>query len=172
MQFEQELAKGDKERARLLVHTLKGLAGTLGAQTLYKETMALEKAVKENHDSYRHHLDAVGHLLQTGFEEMNTAMPDRNGEKLSGKQIETAVDHNGLTAALKKLLLLLRNGDFESEDLFFSLAGQLSAVVPEKASLLEQQVSSLAFKEAAVEVEKLIYILGTPEKKHKQNFDD
>ncbi len=44
--FLAALSGGDLEEAAKLVHTLKGLAGTIGAQSLFSKTIELEKAIK------------------------------------------------------------------------------------------------------------------------------
>lgn len=156
-QFEQALAGGETEQARILVHTLKGLAGTLGAQKLQKEAMALEKTVKENDDSYQVHLDAVRQLLHQGVMEMTGAMPDAVPEKPSVKAPpDSAPDPETVLDNLKKLLSLLRKGLFESEDLFLSIAGWLALIYPQKTTCLEQLVTALEFKKAADIVEELV----------------
>jgi HPt (histidine-containing phosphotransfer) domain-containing protein len=46
--FREALAAGDRATAERLVHTLKGIAGTLGAETLQDSADILEKCVKNN----------------------------------------------------------------------------------------------------------------------------
>ncbi len=44
------LAQGDRSVAQRVAHTLKGLSSTLGAQTLHRDALALELAVRQSLD--------------------------------------------------------------------------------------------------------------------------
>ena len=66
-QLEQLMAEGQTAEARRLVHTVKGLAGTLGFSRLYCAAAELEKAILESSNSLDHRLAFYNLRLKESF---------------------------------------------------------------------------------------------------------
>lgn len=68
----QHLANGEDDKARRLAHSLKGSAGTLGAQHVHENCAALEESIRRKDDMDV--IDAQLDELATAFKAMASAI--------------------------------------------------------------------------------------------------
>ena len=159
--FREALRAGEQDTATRHAHTLKGLAGTIGAKKLQEaarhlEAQSLAKAHPgELESSLRHVLEALGIVLD-GLASLAIgpeARANPSGD-LSGPL---------LRAQLEQLSQLLEEGDGEALTLLESLAESLSG--EQRKSLLgslESLVAAFDFDAAAREVQAVLSRLPTP----------
>ena len=159
--FREALRAGEQDTATRQAHTLKGVAGTIGAKKLQEaarqlEAQSLAKAHPgELESSLRHVLETLGIVLD-GLASLNTGPEARtNGcGDLSGSL---------LRAQLEQLSQLLEEGDGEALTLLESLAESLSG--EQRKSLLgslESLVAAFDFDAAAREVQTVLSRLPNP----------
>ena len=159
--FREALRAGEQDTATRHAHTLKGLAGTIGAKKLQEAARHLEaQSLAKSHpgeleSSLRHVLEALGIVLD-GLASLAIGPEARANPfgDLSGPL---------LRAQLEQLSQLLEEGDGEALTLLESLAESLSG--EQRKSLLgslESLVAAFDFDAAAREVQAVLSRLPTP----------
>ncbi len=69
-QIRAKMDRGDRDEARRLAHTFKGVSGTIGAEELHKRSFELESALKENH------MERIPELMASFSEEVDRVMAE------------------------------------------------------------------------------------------------
>ncbi len=106
--FRKALEEGEEEKARLLIHTLKGLLGTLGARALQETAGIIEALLGEGpEEQVRNRIPAFRNSFRILLEEL-----DRGG---SGSGRST-----GEKGSLKELEALLQSNDGDAREYFLS----------------------------------------------------
>ena len=158
--FREALRAGEQDTATRQAHTLKGVAGTIGAKKLQEaarqlEAQSLAKAHPgELESSLRHVLEALGIVLD-GLASLNTGPEARAN---ASDDLSSPL----LRAQLEQLRQLLEEGDGEALTLLESLAESLSG--EQRKSLLgslESLVADFDFDGAAREVQAVLNRLPT-----------
>ena len=137
-----------------LVHTVKGLAGTIGNEDLVKETVELEKLCKQFEGKNFNPQDPalqkllaaftsscvdVSHKLALTLVQAETSEPEHGFEFQNRKQVLDEL------ADLKELLLA---DDAAASDVFYRTAGLFKKVNPEAYANLAGHIESFEFEEA------------------------
>jgi two-component system sensor histidine kinase/response regulator len=111
---------GDRDGARRIAHTLKGVAATLGAGRLRLAAAALEELLRHPAPVPEHHLDGLGDVLdrtieaiQLGFPAEATVLREVQGIALG--QIEAA-------QAIDRLEWLLQRDDMKATEVWEELS--------------------------------------------------
>jgi HPt (histidine-containing phosphotransfer) domain-containing protein len=132
------LDKGDTEVAARLAHTVKGVAGNLGANDLFSIAAALEKATKKGEteslgsliENFRSHLDVVMDSIQT----LKEGEPE-------GKEKEEPIDVNIVKPLLKEITELLESDLMEAVNRLEALRKHLEySEVHEQFKRLEKRM--------------------------------
>ena len=146
-QLDEALAQADGSKAERLVHTLKGVAGNIGAEQLALQASELEMAMRSNNAANDIAIklqrvratvaDLVTHLSQQLPAESSagTAAPDFN---------ESAV-----RAAFIELLHWLQQDDARAASCFAKHRAVLSSALPNQIRSIEQAVNDYDFQTAA-----------------------
>ena len=154
--------------ARRMVHTLKGIAATLGATALSRSAAELEQVLRE-HDTpsaqdaqatatalaaVQHHLQGLRHDLAAFFAAFAVDVP-------VVQRAATAAEQAILLQGLQQLAPLLLAADLGAIDVGAALRQQL-AQSPWKGALdaLQTQIDTMAFAAASVQVSDLLRQLG------------
>lgn len=160
------------DTAQHLAHTLKGVAGTIGATFIQQRAASIEAALREG----RHEaLQALGRELQQAFEPVRTGLqnwleqarldgtassanrPNGTADPLS--QVgEPAATPKAVHTLIRELELRLRNMDLEAADLMPELVRHLSAFSPKHRTLAEtlhQHARNLDFEQALDSLKQL-----------------
>jgi PAS domain S-box-containing protein len=142
---------GDAERQ---VHTLKGVAGNIGATALYEAARELDDALR------RSALDEVGklllrieselHLVMDGLEPLAKEAAQARAAK-TGPAAEggASVDRPALEAGLRALAELVRKNDPEAETALEPVRDALSGSRSREAERIAQALDMFDFREAA-----------------------
>jgi len=139
------LATPDKKSAARLVHTLKGVAGNIGAVSLQNAAIQQEKQLAES--DYPKILDSFKTACVTVFDNLSSLAfkpVEQNSDEAASST--TAIDISESLGSLKKCL---DEGDGNSLNLVKLIKGVLTSV-EDKATFtdIEQQVSAYDFEEA------------------------
>ncbi len=150
--------------ARRLVHTIKGLAGTIGAAALRESAGAFEKHFSEGNPQENRHvvvplvaeLTSLLAVLQRAFPEAGSCLPEAETETSSPPTPE-------LRDGLKRLVTLLRDDDAEASSLFPSLEAGLRGIDREAALAAAKAISDFDFGTALSRLEPLLQTLEKQE---------
>ena len=152
-----DLAAGRKDDATLLVHSIRGSAGTLGATTLQKLTESLENALR-NDDT-----DTAQNLF-SAFEQEMAGLCAELREFLSGTKIHAPDHRSGESTVsspatartlLKRLSRLLVAGDSDAEEAVVALRSALGDPAD------NHQLDDMETYILDVEFEKALSIVGS-----------
>ncbi|GAB6096116.1 hypothetical protein JCM14469_23690 [Desulfatiferula olefinivorans] len=164
------LDDGDTDRARALCHSLKGVAGNLGAVDLSAAADRLGRAIRENRaERWEHLLEEAGRLLDrvTGLFQDFHDEPVRGGARSAGPDHKDSV---GLAGALEDMRALIEAKNYRAAKqmaVLYDLAGTART----KAALddLERCIRSFDFNGARAVVDTLLNDQPTTnEDKHDQ----
>jgi PAS domain S-box-containing protein len=137
------LAGGDREQARIVTHTLKGVAGNIGARQLQQCAARLEAAIKEGQEktTLTVLLGDVERLLMALLQELAQALPSK-------AETYSEVDWPLLRQLLRDLEEPLRMADLEAYRRGLEHSGNLRAALGPLGDRLVGQIESFAFPEA------------------------
>ncbi len=144
----EAIASEDYALAERLVHTVKGIASTLGAKSLEESAAVLEKQVRENS------IDDLNTLAFTNdFEKiMSTLQPllkQISDDKSNEKSSEKTIDYENIKVILDNIKEALEELSTDSEDLAEALKVELSGSEFENlARKLLLQTADFEFEEA------------------------
>ncbi|PJE79395.1 Signal transduction histidine-protein kinase BarA [invertebrate metagenome] len=145
--------KQDMKHAQLIVHSLKGAAGSLGAEQLYEVAGQVEQALNDQglpDESLIHHLEAVFAEVMTGLEKM---VVEDNPTGFTG---EGQIEIERLDYLVSAISTQLKEGDPDAVDLLPELLHGLSdSVDQDSLQLLYKRISTYDFEEAAQLLDKI-----------------
>ncbi|MCK4839425.1 MAG: response regulator, partial [Desulfobulbaceae bacterium] len=154
VKIKKALAGDDHPEVIFICHTIKGLAGNLGATAFKEAASRLEQAIVANDDS------SLDELLNDFDEQMQRVMasikglPEAGDDKL--RQPEPLVDFGLIKLKLLHLDELLQNDDFQVVSFFGELKPSLQALdLDPELTRLERHIEEFAFKEARQELTAL-----------------
>jgi CheY-like chemotaxis protein len=160
-QLRNHLAAGDAPLAARELHTLKGLAATVGARHLAQVAAQLEKKVKQGvaqpeHDdlvrSLRSAIDALAVTLAPVL-----AIYRQDQPKATGPTAELApAEHVQLKQDLEALMRLLNNSDMVAMEVFAMLEQTYGAHLGDALEPLRLAMNDLDFATAAVQCQSLL----------------
>jgi len=145
-------------QAAAQTHTLKGLAGTLGAPGWQEALRSAEKAfagASMDADEARRLLDAIGEraaIIQAGAPALIAALAPGPAEPVA----DATLDPLQVRRALEDLLGLLRASDMSAVDHYEAMQAGLQAWPAEPVAALDEAMSALDFEDAIVRCEALL----------------
>jgi len=146
------LKEGDVNEARNIVHTLKGVVGTMGLTRLQENVNKLwdELHSEENKENYSGFVDAVS-AEQKNFHEALDHLAAQ-------KKVDVVIDSNPEEAEkiLHRLKVLLETGDATVNDLLIESHGLLQHTFGKKIDILEHQIEAYNYIEALKALESII----------------
>ncbi len=148
MKIKEALAMNDIELASRLAHTQKGIAGNIGAESLYQITMKLELAIeKADQEALNTLLPQMKDMLQKITQGVQDTYLQQDHKEKQTKQDEPPMDHPALQVALTTLRDFLTEDDPEAIDFFMEKKDQLSQLMPSKTILkLEESLQKFEFE--------------------------
>jgi HPt (histidine-containing phosphotransfer) domain-containing protein len=140
------LKQGQAEVAQRLAHTIKGLAGTIGAEALGLRAAELETALKEESNSlYAERIEALQLAMHPVLQGLSVLSTDREGSAEADENIEPAE----IASMLDELEELIEEMDPDSEQKAEALQRKLGSSGDRKlAAQLVRQVSAFEFDDA------------------------
>ena len=157
------LEAGDMASAEREAHTLKGLAGSLGADALQSAAAELEHNCKPgaNPDVYKAGLANVQSALRHALESIDQYLAPAQQTQPAPQAGPRTVDRAALAEKLAALMALLEDNDSRAASVFAALQQDLQVVAPDVADMLRRAIDSFDFSEAlalaAVAYESLIH---------------
>jgi len=157
--------KDDQETATRLVHTVKGLAGNLGAQDLHRTAVNLEAALRnEPTKNIVEKLNAFSETLDLVLDSVaviELGKPDAAAAKLSVEQVSDSIDCDRIFVFLNDLRQFLEKNDFRAASSFEILKGALPAgMAGDELTDLERHIEGYAFEEALETLSMVVQTLN------------
>jgi len=146
-EIEQAILKQDWMLAERLAHTVKGVAGNLGVETVQQSASALESALRVRSTT------EILQPLQKDFSIVLSAFLDRLRSALPvaheahGKE-PTVVDASRFKTMLEQMTTHLNNFDPAASELLDNNKGLFRAILQASYDTFEEQVSGFAFADA------------------------
>ena len=155
-QFRAKLKEADHETSTRLAHTLKGVAGNIGARELQAAAKRLEAACAEHRssDDINRLLDNVTEVLQTVLEGLKGLDKVDNTEATANTN--SPVNTAQVATQVKELASLIADDDTAANDLLDQLDAQLQSPETKKAlRQLQKLIGEYDFESAQDVVSEL-----------------
>jgi len=138
------LQSGEVDTAVRLAHTVKGVSGNLGGESLYRAAAELEKAIKEGKESLEHPMTVFGSQLKVimdGIKVFEESLVDK--EALEKPMEKVLVDKEVVKLLLQEMAQLLESDLTEAMNRLEALKQHLAnSSLYEEFKRLEKQVES------------------------------
>lgn len=156
----------DMETAILLVHTLKGISGTIGAEALQKAALDFETAIREQDRAIWDDLFAtLDHSLSTvlsAIESLENQLADASDEASKTDYSDAPPDMKQISMRLEELKTLLENDDGRAPACMDTIRELLRGSNRQvELDQLEQFVGNYEFEEALEVLDKISNNLST-----------
>ena len=153
----QALAEDDHERAGRILHTLKGLAATVGATSLSAVAQRLESEIKAVHQSVAPSdmsakLQLAVDATAASLKSLLLKYRDVATEKHENEALNTppeVLDPIEIKRELQVLASLLRNSDLAAMEYFSRVRGHLTSLLGQDMDTLSKAIESLDFSTAS-----------------------
>jgi len=135
-QIEQALADNDRDTAERLAHSLKGIAGNIGAFGLHQLAGQLETAIREGQPQAEidNGLRALKMLLETVIAQLELKLPQERSES------SAAVDRDLIAEISSKLAALLAADNAAANELMEEYTDQIKAAFPDQFASLNEAI--------------------------------
>ncbi|MFH1660597.1 MAG: PAS domain-containing protein [Pseudomonadota bacterium] len=143
VRIRNNLAASNRDEARRLAHSLKGVSATLGAVLINKTSVALETAIKEGRDA-----TAIEPLIEAA-EQAYSSLRDQLATVAQPQHIgEDAGDAAATSALLERLRRELQQGEMSAQDLVRHQTTTLKNILGNKFRAFDDFVSVFDFEGA------------------------
>ncbi len=151
--YSKALEQSDRELALRLAHSLKGVAGNIGATEIYNAAGRLEAATQNNADDCESILSEVAEHLESVITQLKKITPPKHQLSADG----AALDRSKITADLKKLEALLEDDDTDATEVFDELSSSTGELLDSKLmKKLSDEIGSYDFT-AALDTFNLLF---------------
>jgi two-component system sensor histidine kinase/response regulator len=160
--IKEAIGSADIETAKREAHTLKGLAGSVGATALAECASTVESQLKTKETAG---LDQALASLEKSLSDLVASLPESALEAGSNRAPQTtakrSLDPAALGAALSDLAKLIARDDTRAAKAFEAISGDLRAVGQgERSKQLQNLLARYDFESAAAVLEKVTQELG------------
>jgi len=155
-QIKAALQSGDVETAVRLAHTVKGVSGNLGAESLHRAAADLEKAIKEGKDNIDSLLTGFGSQLKIVMDGIRALEENLAAQKEPEPSTAVSVDKGAVKLLLQDMAQLLESDLTEAMNRLEALRQHLAnSSAHEEFKRLEKQVESFDTDGALKSVEAI-----------------
>jgi two-component system sensor histidine kinase/response regulator len=155
------LHSGDRETAGRLAHTVKGVSGNLGAESLYRAAADLEKAIKEGKDNIDSLLTGFGSQLKIVMDGIRALEESLATQKEPEPSTGVSVDKGAVKLLLQDMVQLLESDLTEAMSRMEALRRHLAdSPAREAFKRLEKQVENFDTDGALKSIETIAKALN------------
>jgi len=162
LQIAEKLASGDRSQAERIAHTVKGVAGSLGAGVVQDAAARLELALRDRTDSnaWEPLLAGFRTALSGLTGRLRAALPHEGAEQAAAAE---PVDREKRAAVVTEMLALLGNFDPAAAELFEAQRTLFRALLStHDFGVFETQIASFAFADALSTLRQGVENEGAP----------
>ncbi|WP_163337754.1 PAS domain S-box protein [Desulfopila sp. IMCC35008] len=143
--------RNDKPTLQRVVHTLKGVAGSIGARELQQASLDFEREIHNKSDNFQIMQDVLFRELQQVRDSILELLEPVPSQEKSSQPVEhPTVDLAHIKDVLTDLLKLLAIRDMEAESRFFEIRDMLLSQFPQQTQRLTEYMEALDFKNAQI----------------------
>ena len=117
-EIRQALAAGDRQRAERIAHTIKGIAGSIGAKELQAAAAAVEQRVRDANPA---HTQTDLSAFETALRRVVVSIGNLGELETASPCSQPVSDLSKLLPKLSELELLLKNDDFDARNILEEL---------------------------------------------------
>ena len=117
-EIRQALAAGDRQRAERIAHTVRGIAGSIGAKELQAAAAAVEKGVRDPNPA---HTETDLSVFETALRRVVVSIAKLGELETVSLGSQPVPDLSKLLPKLSELELLLKNDDFDARNILEEL---------------------------------------------------
>ncbi|GAB6037577.1 hypothetical protein JCM15519_21360 [Fundidesulfovibrio butyratiphilus] len=150
----ERLTEGDTTGARRLAHTLKGVAGNIGAMALYATSAEVETCIVDRPNHCAVLIGRLGRELAT-TQEAIAAHLEASAQPQPEPGAGNALSADALIDLVDALLALLAQNDTKALDVFETLAPGSRRIAPELVEAVSQSLRKFNFTAAKTDTFKL-----------------
>ncbi len=156
-QIRQALDGKDMDTARRLAHTVKGVAGNIGAMDIFEAAQVLEHGIANGDTSVTTLLDHVDKVLQPVLASLKAlfAEDDRDDETVEVAESADAVDVEALAPQLNELAGLLHISDTNAETVLEDIKKTLGTALMKETRALGERIDMFDFNGAMEVLERI-----------------
>jgi PAS domain S-box-containing protein len=164
-EVQNELEHGSLDVARRLAHTIKGVAGTVGAKKLSEISARLESAIKKgDHDGIPHFLDRFSREVATVMAALKAFIEDEDEKQIEAAAADERPENRSpgeletprLQRLLQDLAELIENRDSDVIRIVTELKALLGpAHINDNFLKLESQINRFKFEQAGETLEQV-----------------
>jgi CheY-like chemotaxis protein len=155
------LQSGDRETAGRLAHTVKGVSGNLGAESLYRAAAQLEKAIKEGRENVDVPMADFSSELKVVMEGIKGLAQNLASQEEPESSTGASVDKQAVKRLLQDMTQLLESDLTEAMNRLEALRSHLAhSSAQEEFKRLEKQVESFDTDGALQSIEAIAKVLG------------
>ena len=147
---------GDSSTAHRLIHTLKGVAGNIGAMELQQAALMLENSKHENRD-FAEQLNIMENSLQEVFSSIESLKSEKTPVTNEESKDNSSIDTAAVQSLTDKIIVLLEESDTEAEQHIERLSTLLkNTSLQQYCMQLEEKIGRYEFEEALEIVKQIL----------------
>ncbi len=162
-EIKKALSKDDREQVKILVHTIKGVAGNISAVKLHQAAKELESGIinqiSELDNLFATFEEAVDEVLKS-IEKCYDLGKNHDDNECLVSEEDTTIGLEDLKPILSNLAQLLEENSFKAGQYLKSIKGNFDQNLREKFSRIEDYIDLLDFSSAKSELDKVMSSLG------------
>jgi two-component system, sensor histidine kinase and response regulator len=148
-EIRQALAAGDRQRAERVAHTIKGIAGSIGAKELQAAAAAVEQGLRDSNSA---HTETDLSAFETALRRVVASIANLGELELASPCSQPIPDLSKLLPKLSELELLLKNDDFDARNILEELLPHFQKTPhAELFQVLTKKVAGYDFEAALAE---------------------
>ena len=155
-EIQSVLESKDRKKATRLAHTLRGLAGNLGAHELQTAAADIEAAITAESEELNDILERMSATLKHVIFGITSLEEGKPEDRATDAGPIEAVDISTVAPLLDELSALLKKNDMQSENLFEKIKDDLHKMQPDKTRQIEKHLSDLNFKDALKDLKDIM----------------
>ena len=152
-EIRQALAAGDRQRAERIAHTIKGIAGTIGAKELQAAAAAVEQGLRDSNSA---HTETDLSAFETALRRVVASLVNLAELEPASPCSQPILDLSKLLPKLSELELLLKNDDFDARNILEELLPHFQKTPhAELFQVLTKKVAGYDFEAALAEFQNI-----------------
>ena len=152
-EIRQALAAGDRQRAERIAHTIKGIAGSIGAKELQVAAAAVEQGLRDSNSA---HTETDLSAFETALRRVVASLVNLAELEPASPCSQPILDLSKLLPKLSELELLLKNDDFDARNILEELLPHFQKTPhAELFQVLTKKVAGYDFEAALAEFQNI-----------------
>ena len=152
-EIREALDKQEQEHAERILHTLKGVAGNLGARDLAAAALTLEQAIKgqgQAHEQLTQFESALQEVLQS-----LALLSEWQRNMATASESQPPQDDKGIAGLMAELSSMLSEKNFQAGSKWQELQPLLQDITDEQQQQLDQAINNFEFDQASIKLAEI-----------------